>query len=95
MGFRNTGTQKHWLLIELVGAAVKRQGIEAQVLVTMPEGMEMKEVGATDGAFFSQGHYRLYFGLGSHEIASSVAIRWSDGYRQELTNVIGDRLLCI
>jgi hypothetical protein len=45
-----------------------------------------------DGAFFSQGHHRLYFGLGSHARADTMRIRWPDGTVQELRNVEGDRL---
>jgi hypothetical protein len=53
------------------------------------------EVGNNEGAFFSQGHYRLYFGLGQNERAKAVKIRWPDGSMQQLDNVPGDALLVI
>jgi hypothetical protein len=55
----------------------------------------MQEVGLNDGAFFSQGHYRLYFGLGPEARAARLTVRWPDGALQELTDVAGDRLLVI
>lgn len=93
--YRNKGINNHWLQIELKGIKGNQQGIGAQVTVATTDGGQVQEVGATDGAFFSQGHYRLYFGLGNHEKADSVTIHWSDGYQQEITEVSGDRLLVI
>jgi hypothetical protein len=55
----------------------------------------MQDVGLNDGAFFSQGHYRLYFGLGAHPGADLLRIRWPDGMVQESRNVPGDRLQVI
>jgi len=56
------------------------------------DGLQTQVVGLNDGAFFSQGHYRLYFGLGSRARADVMRIRWPDGQVQELRNVEGDRL---
>lgn len=58
-------------------------------------GLQTQQVGLNDGAFFSQGHYRLYFGLGSHPRADLLTIHWPDGDVQELRSVEGDRLLVI
>jgi hypothetical protein len=78
-----------------LGGPGNQEGIGAQVTVVTSAGTQTMEVGSTDGAFFSQGHYRLYFGLGKHAIADVIRIRWSDGQRQELRNVTADRLLLI
>ena len=53
------------------------------------------EVGSSEGSFFSQGHYRLYFGLGTHAQADIVRIRWPDGRVQEMHDVAGDTLLLV
>ena len=90
--YRNTGATNHWLQIKLVGREGNRQAIGAQVSVITPNGRQIQEVGSTDGAFFSQGHYRLYFGLGTHDNATAVKIRWPDGLQQEIRNVTGDTL---
>jgi hypothetical protein len=91
--YRNIGPANHWLQVVLTGAPGNPQGIGARVTVVTPEGRQVQEVGASEGSFFSQGHYRLYFGLGSHAVAESVEVRWPDGYSQTLKQVVGDRLL--
>lgn len=93
--YRNVGAANHWLQIKLVGGKGNRQAIGAQVIVKTPDGQQMQEVGSTDGAFFSQGHYRLYFGLDHNTKAETVKIRWSDGHQQEIRDVIGDQLIVI
>jgi len=93
--FRNVGAVNHWLQIKLVGGRGNRQGIGTRVTVTTPNGPQVQEVGSTDGAFFSQGHYRLYFGLGTHTKADAVKIRWSDGNEQEIKDITGDKLLIV
>ena len=92
---RNIGAVNHWLQVKLVGQHGNRQAIGARVTVVTPDGRQVQEVGSTDGAFFSQGHYRLYFGLGNHTIADALYIQWSDGTQQEFHDINGDRLLTI
>jgi len=93
--YRNVGPAAHWVQIKLVGTKGNRQAIGARVAVVTPDGEQVQEVGSTDGAFFSQGHYRLYFGLGSHDRADAIKIRWSDGYQQEIKDVKGDTLFIV
>jgi hypothetical protein len=93
--YRNTGAMNHWLQVKLVGKDGNRQAIGAKVTVVTPDGRQVKEVGSTDGAFFSQGHYRLYFGLGENTSANALHIQWSDGEQQEFHDVSGDQLLTI
>ena len=95
LSYRNVGADNHWLNVKLEGTAGNRQAIGARVTVVTPDGQQIMEVGSNEGAFFSQGHYRLYFGLGQHERAKTVKVRWTDGSIQELHNVPGDTLLVI
>ena len=90
--FRNADNTNHWLQVELDGGSGNRQAIGAQVTVMTAGGSQIQEVGSTDGAFFSQGHYRLYFGLGENAKADTVKIRWSDGHVQEFRDVAADKL---
>jgi hypothetical protein len=85
----------HWLELRLVGKQGNPQAIGARVTVQTPAGRQTQQVGLNDGAFFSQGHYRLYFGLGKHSRVDAMTIRWPDGQTQELKNVDADRLQVI
>jgi len=82
----------HWLELRLAGKAGNPQAIGARVTIQTRAGRQTQQVGLNDGAFFSQGHYRLYFGLGKHPRVDLMTIRWPDGGVQELTDVEGDRL---
>jgi hypothetical protein len=93
--YRNLESANHWLEIKLKGNTGNREGIGARVIVTTPAGRQTQEVGNNDGAFFSQGHYRLYFGLGDYGKADNVEIRWSDGEVQLLGAVPADQLLVV
>jgi hypothetical protein len=93
--YRNVGPAGHWLQIKLVGGKRNRQAIGAQVTVVTPDGAQKKEVGSSEGSFFSQGHYRLYFGLGPHSQADLITVRWPDGIVTEYKSIDGDRLLTI
>ncbi len=93
--YRNLGALNHWLQIKLVGAQGNLQAIGARVTVITSNGQQIQEVGSNEGSFFSQGHYRLYFGLGEHEKADRIKIQWPDGKKQEIVNILGDRLILI
>lgn len=95
VALRNVGTTNHWLQLALVGKTGNRQAIGARVVVVTPEGSQAQEVGASEGSFWSQGHYRLYFGLGPHAKVNEIRIRWPDGHQQELKDVAADRLLSV
>ena len=85
----------HWLQLRLVGKPGNPQAIGARVTLRTADGQQTQQVGLNDGSFFSQGHYRLYFGLGPHARADRMQIRWPDGQVQELTDVAGDGLQVI
>ncbi len=94
--YRNlTDNGNHWLEVRLVGKQGNPQAIGARVTLRTAGAQQTQQVGLNDGAFFSQGHYRLYFGLGSQARVDRLEIRWPDGQLQELTSVEGDRLQVI
>ena len=92
LAYRNVGEGGHWLQLELRGAPGNRLAIGARITVTTPEGRQTREVGSSEGAYMSQGHYRQYFGFGSPSKAARVQIRWPDGHVQELRDVPADSL---
>ena len=94
--YRNVvANANHWLELRLVGRPGNPQAIGARVTLRTPNGEQLQQVGLNDGAFFSQGHYRLYFGLGPHARGVALTIRWPDGQVQELPNIEVDKLRVI
>jgi hypothetical protein len=92
-GFRNESRAGHWLQVNLDGALGNRQGVGARVTVVSGARRQVGVVGATEGSYFSQGHYRLYFGLGSVVPVDRVEVGWPDGGRDSFANVGADRVL--
>jgi hypothetical protein len=90
--FRNTASANSWLQLTLVGPPGNRQAIGTRVTAQTAAGKQTQVVGQNDGAFFSQGHYRLYFGLGSSDRVDSLQIVWPDGKAQEIRDPQANRL---
>lgn len=88
--YANRAPAGHWLQLDLKGRAGNPQAIGAQVVVHTSQGHQVAQVGAHEGAYSSQGHYRLYFGLGEAR-AARVDILWPDGSRQSLPALAADR----
>lgn len=93
--YSNVGTSNHWLQLQLIDTGRNSQAIGARVEVVTAGRKQLQVVGQADGAADSQGHYRLYFGLGQNETADSVKIFWPDKTLQALRNVEADQLLQI
>ena len=93
--YLNRATGNHWLQLKLVAPPGNREAIGARVTLSTPDGHQIQEVGINDGAFYSQGHYQMYFGLGPYDKADAIRIRWPDGETQELKNVTTDTMLVI
>ncbi|ABA57259.1 Integrins alpha chain [Nitrosococcus oceani ATCC 19707] len=85
----------HWLQLELAGPTGNRNAIGARVELLTDEGAQVREVGVSEGAHFSQGHYRLYFGLGKSPQAKEVTIYWPDGKLTTHSDLKADQLLKI
>ena len=84
-----------WLQIDLVGPAYNRQAIGAQVEVATATGRQYQIVGQSEGSNYSQGHYRLYFGLGQQEQIDQITVTWPPGESQRLQNIESNQLLRI
>lgn len=93
--YPNTGDNNRWLQVKLVGPSGNRPAIGALVEIATPNGSQLQAVGQFDGSQYSQGHYRLYFGLGQQEKIDSMRVFWSDGYVQKLNNIPTNQLLTI
>ena len=94
---RNTSRSGHWLEVDLKGYAINREAIGASVRVDVGKGGRQltQWVGQNDDSRHSQGHYRLYFGLGKARSVRKLVVRWPKGRPTRMRNVRGDRLLKI
>ncbi len=92
--YRNRiNSENHWLQVKLIGNSGNKQAIGARVTIFSENSIQTQEVGSSEGAFFSQGHYRLYFGLGKNEQVKRIRVRWSNGQEQTIENINVDQLL--
>src|SRR4030095_8223350 len=91
---RNDGGNKnHWLGIGVVGAKTNRDGIGAEVSVTVSGSRRSKQrLGGT--SYLSPSDPRLFFGLGAATRAD-VDVRWPSGKINTLKNVAVDQYLTI
>ena len=91
----NARSGKRWLEVDLAGGPGNPQGVGARVRVKTGRRVQTGFVGEADGARFSHGHYRLYFGLNKSAIADRVTVMWSDGKRTVLRHVRSDQRLVV
>lgn len=88
------GNGKHWLEMRLIGTASNRDAIGALVKVRAGEIVQWDRV-RTGGSYISGNDLRLHFGLGDHDSADSVEIRWPSGATEKLEKVPVNRILTI
>ena len=93
--FDNQNTDNHWLQVQLTGPSGNLQAIGAGVTLQTVNGKQFQQVGCAEGSHYSQGHYRLYFGLGQHSEPLSLRVDWPDGKSTEIERPAADRLLKI
>jgi enediyne biosynthesis protein E4 len=82
--------QHHYLRVKLEGDSPNRRGIGASVTVTV-RGRKQYLYESPYRGFMSTVDDRLHFGLGASKSIDSLAVTWSDGRYQVLTNVGVDR----
>ena len=92
--FRNQGNDNNWLEIDLQGVKTNRDGIGAQVFLTVGGVTQMRE--QTGGVHkWSQNDQRIHFGLADNTQVDLLEIRWPSGVVQQLENVEANQLLQI
>ncbi len=91
--FRNgVAPSNHWLELDLRGNPGNPPAIGARVSVRAGGRKQTAWVGQNETSLYSQGHHRLYFGLGSASSAR-VTVRWPNGRTRNLGAVAADQLL--
>lgn len=85
--YTNVGQQGNWLQVQLIGPPGNLQAIGAHVDLHMHNSIQRQVVGQAEGSHYSQGHYRLYFGLGNLDQVNYINILWPNGQIQKIENV--------
>ncbi len=91
----NLGPGGHWLEVDLLGSGGNLQAIGSRVAVRAGKRTQYGWVGQSDDSRESQGHYRLYFGVGEDDLIRKLAVRWADGAKSLLRDVAVDQLITV
>lgn len=92
--YKNTNSAKNnWLEVDLTGDTGNSQAIGARVSIEVDNRQFTQQVGQSENSFYSQGHYRLYFGLGNHKEIDTLEAIWPNGEKENLTKIPINRLL--
>lgn len=91
----NLGPGGNWLEVDLLGAPGNLQAIGSRVALRTGSHMQYGWVGESDDSRESQGHYRIYFGLGDNDRVRRLAVRWADGATTTLKDLPVNRVMTI
>jgi hypothetical protein len=92
--FHNVGATNHRLRIKLVGTSSNRDGIGA--VVKLAAGSDTQsEMLRSGSSYLSSSELVLTFGLGAHEQADTIEVRWPSGKSDRLTHVHADQIITI
>jgi hypothetical protein len=80
------GNRNHWLTVDVRSPNGRSPAIGARVAVTVGGVKQLRDLIPT-GGYLSQGDPRLHYGLGRHERAELVEIRWPSGQTTVLPDV--------
>lgn len=89
----NTGN--HYLALDLRGAEGNRSAIGAVVVASTGLGSVTTRVGAFETSRNSQGHHRIYLGLGASNGAVHLRVQWPDGTVDEIDVGTVDRRMTV
>ncbi len=88
------GPRNHWVSLELAGTKSNKQALNAVVKVISGDLTQLDEV-RSGGSYLSQNDLRLHFGMGNHQKADRVEIRWPSGRTEVLSNLQCDHFHCV
>ena len=79
--YKNIGASNNWFQLDLIGPEGNASAIGAMVELIQhdPSKKLVQFVGTAEGSRYSQGHFRLYFGLNKMRSIQGLRIYWPDG----------------
>ena len=93
--YRGRATDNHWIAVDAEGPKGNVQGIGAQVSVRTDSLALASEIGLAESSHFSQGNYRLHFGVGGADRINSIDVRWPDGMLLTIRNQPVNRTITV
>ncbi|MFN0103645.1 MAG: CRTAC1 family protein [Bryobacteraceae bacterium] len=92
--FRNISDKSgHWVAFRLKGKRSNRDGLGAELHLTLPDGRRLMNHATTSVGYASSSEKLVRFGLEEHSYAALVEVRWPSGTRQTLRRVMSDRIV--
>jgi hypothetical protein len=94
--FRNVSAGgNHWLGVRLVGSGNNREGLGAQIRVTLPDGTMLYNHATTSVGYASSSEAIVRFGLGKSNSVKQIEVRWPGGSPQTLSGMKPDQVITI
>ena len=91
---RNSGNDKSWLQVRLVGTKSNRDGIGAKLSLKAGDLRQVREI-QSGTSFLSQNSLTAHFGLGQAGLVDELNIRWPSGTVQMLTSISPNRTITV
>jgi hypothetical protein len=84
----------HWLLVHCVGTKSNRSAVGARLTLRAGDLREMREIKA-GVSYLSSNDLRVHFGLGPHDKADSLEIKWPSGLVEIVKSIRADQVITI
>jgi enediyne biosynthesis protein E4 len=84
----------HWLLVRCVGTRSNRSAVGARLTLRAGDLREMREIKA-GVSYLSSDDLRVHFGMGPHDKADSLEIKWLSGLVEVVKSIRADQVLTL
>jgi hypothetical protein len=92
--YRNVTAQPgHWLAIRLVGTESNRDGIGAEIRLTLADDTFLYNQVTTSVGYASSSEPLARFGLGTQTRVKELRVTWPAGHEQTIQNIAADRIV--
>jgi hypothetical protein len=90
----NDSPRQHWLMVRCVGTKSNRSAIGARLTLHAGDLQQIHEIKA-GLSYLSSNDLRVHFGLGTHEKADWLEVRWPSGLTERIEGVAADQILTL
>lgn len=90
---KNRTSAGHWFQVNFRAKEDAKCPVGARVEIVVDGKKRIAQVGEAEGSRYSQGHYRVYFGLGKDQSIDRLNVRWSDGSVLDIHDLKADQIL--